>query len=122
MRLFRCQDLLDDPTPVPEPDRFSGPAFSAAIGAAHDSTVTLIRLDPGVRGDWHRHEYGQVVHVVDGEGMIGRRGRDPLHLNTGDSVWIEAGEEHFHGAAGVSLAQIAVSLGPITWLGGEGSP
>jgi quercetin dioxygenase-like cupin family protein len=119
MKLMRLADLLVDPTPVPEPAQFSGPAYSVAMGAAQTSkgTTALIRMDAGVCGNWHTHADGQLIHVVDGGGVIGRRGDAPLRLAPGDLVWIEPGEEHFHGALDdTHLAQIAVSFGPITWL------
>lgn len=118
MKLFRVADLLRDPTPVPEPERFTGAAFSSAVqgGPASKATTALIRLDPGVRGHWHTHADGQVIHVVEGAGYVGRRGEDPLPVTVGDIVWIEPGEEHWHGAGEGGLAQLAFSFGAITWL------
>jgi quercetin dioxygenase-like cupin family protein len=118
MRLHREADLLADPTPVPEPERFFGPAHSASIQSGTPSKVTtaLIRMAPHTRGHWHRHADGQVIHVVAGSGYVGRRDADPLEITAGDTVWIEPGEEHWHGASAEGLAQIAFSLGPITWL------
>jgi quercetin dioxygenase-like cupin family protein len=118
MKLFRTVDLLRDPTPVPEPERFSGAAFSAPVhgGPTSKATTALIRLDPGVRGNWHLHADGQVIHVVEGSGYVGRRGGEPLRVAAGDIVWIEPGEEHWHGASAEGLAQFAFSFGAITWL------
>ena len=119
MRLLRVADLLTDPTPVPEPERFHGPAYSADIsGAATEkASVALIRLAPGSRGHWHRHRDGQTLHIVDGRGFVGRRDAEPLAVQAGDLVWIEPGEEHWHGAADdAHLAQLAINYGPITWL------
>ncbi|GII92791.1 cupin domain-containing protein [Sinosporangium siamense] len=122
MRLFRATDLLADPTPVPEPARFFGAAFSSAIqsGTTDKVTTALIRLDPGSRGHWHFHADGQVIHVLRGTGLVGRRDAEPLQIAAGDTVWIEPGEEHWHGASSEGLAQFAFSFGPITWL--EPSP
>ncbi|MET0134018.1 MAG: cupin domain-containing protein [Kibdelosporangium sp.] len=119
MRLLRVEDMLTDPTPVPEPARFHGEAFSSDIGATETSrtSAALIRLAPGSRGHWHHHRDGQLIHVVDGHGFIGRRDAEPLRLRAGDMVWIEPGEEHWHGATEEShLAQVAMNFGPITWL------
>lgn len=118
MKLLRTADLLKDPTPVPEPERFTGAAFSSPVQGCPTSkaTTALIRLDPGVRGHWHSHADGQVIHIVAGSGFVGRRGRDPLEVSGGDIVWIEPGEEHWHGASDAGLAQLAFSFGAITWL------
>ncbi|KRB36645.1 cupin domain-containing protein [Microbacterium sp. Root180] len=120
MKRVSISELLADPTPVPEPAQFSGDAFQSSIGQTQTSkaTAALIRLAPAVRGNWHSHTDGQLIHVVHGSGVVGRRGQDPLRLEAGDVVWIEPGEEHYHGAAEDSaLAQLALSFGPITWLG-----
>lgn len=119
MQVFRLTDLLTDPTPVPEPARFHGPAFSAAVGATSTTkaTAALIRLPDGSRGHWHSHADGQLIHVVAGAGLVGRRDAEPLRVEVGDLVWIEPGEEHWHGSAeGADLAQLAYSFGQITWL------
>jgi quercetin dioxygenase-like cupin family protein len=119
MKVYRVAELLTDPTPVPEPAQFSGAAFSATVATAstEKATAALIRLDVGVRGNWHSHADGQVIHVVDGGGVVGRRGEEPLPVAPGDIVWIEPGEEHYHGATEEThLAQLAFTFGPITWL------
>jgi quercetin dioxygenase-like cupin family protein len=120
MQVFRRADVLADPTPVPEPERFTGAAFSSGLQAARAvsrSSTAAIRLDLGVRGHWHKHSEGQIVHVVDGRGLLGRRDGEPLALEPGDTVWIEPDEEHWHGAADDEhVAHLAVSYGAITWL------
>lgn len=120
MKRVTVSELLADGTPVPEPAQFSGDAFQSSIGATQTSkaTAALIRLAPGVRGNWHTHADGQLIHVVHGAGVVGRRGQAPLELAPGDVVWIEPGEEHYHGATDAQeLGQLALSFGPITWLG-----
>lgn len=119
MIIRRLADLLTDDTEVPEPLRFHGPAFSSGVAstATSKATAALIRLPAGSRGHWHQHADGQVVHVVSGAGLVGRRGEEPLAVREGDIVWIEPGEEHWHGSsADADLAQLAYSFGPITWL------
>ncbi len=122
MIVYRLEEMLADPAEVPEPLRFHGPAFSSPVASAQTSkaTAALIRLPRGSRGHWHRHADGQVIHVVAGSGLVGRRSRDPLEIGVGDIVWIEPGEEHWHGSGAADLAQLAYSFGPITWL--EPSP
>lgn len=58
-----------------------------------------VRFAPGARTAWHRHPHGQVLHVLDGEGLVQRRGGDAEAIRAGDTVWIEPGEWHWHGAA-----------------------
>jgi quercetin dioxygenase-like cupin family protein len=119
MQVLARAAILSDPNPVPEPARFTGDAYSTAVQAGEVSTAsaTLIRLDPGVRGHWHRHSEGQVINVINGAGLIGRRGSRAVSLAAGDTVWIEPDEEHWHGAAPEThVAYLAISYGAITWL------
>jgi quercetin dioxygenase-like cupin family protein len=84
---------------------------------AHTSNVSVVCFDAGVRGSWHTHSGGQVIHVLEGEGLIQLRGEEPVRVQTGDTICIDAGEEHWHGAAeGSELAHMAISWGSIAWL------
>lgn len=57
-----------------------------------------VHFAPGAHTAWHRHPHGQVLHVLDGEGRVQRRGGPVERIRAGDSVWIEPGEWHWHGA------------------------
>ncbi|ACU76035.1 Cupin 2 conserved barrel domain protein [Catenulispora acidiphila DSM 44928] len=60
--------------------------------------VDSVRFAPGARTHWHRHPLGQVLVVTDGTALVQRRGGGVEAVQTGDSVRIEAGEWHWHGA------------------------
>lgn len=60
--------------------------------------VDSVRFSPGARTRWHRHPLGQVLVVTEGTGLVQRRGGDVETIRTGDTVRIEAGEWHWHGA------------------------
>jgi len=57
-----------------------------------------VRFEPGAHTAWHRHPHGQVLHVVEGEGLVQREGGAAEPIKVGDTVWIEPGEWHWHGA------------------------
>ena len=61
--------------------------------------VVRVSFEPAARTAWHTHPLGQSLHVLSGLGLIQRKGDPVLQLVPGDTVWIEAGEEHWHGAA-----------------------
>ncbi len=62
-------------------------------------------------------EFGQVLLVGTGRGMIETRDGDRHALHPGDIVWAAPGEEHWHGAAPDSfVAHTAISLGATQWL------
>ncbi|UQI46677.1 cupin domain-containing protein [Streptomyces sp. HU2014] len=60
--------------------------------------VGSVRFAPGARTHWHRHPLGQVLHVTEGAGLVQRRGGPVEPIGVGDTVRIEPGEWHWHGA------------------------
>ncbi|MFF0587400.1 cupin domain-containing protein [Streptomyces sp. NPDC003781] len=57
-----------------------------------------VHFAPGAHTAWHRHPHGQVLHILQGEGRVQRRGGAVETVRAGDTVWIEPGEWHWHGA------------------------
>jgi quercetin dioxygenase-like cupin family protein len=102
-----------------DPSHFTGPASSHPLHEAdgHAVRVSVVRFEPGVRNYWHRHAGGQVLHVIEGEGYVQRRGEPPRRIRSGDIVVAEPEEEHWHGATAEGpMAHVAISIGAITWL------
>ena len=58
-----------------------------------------VSFAPAARTAWHTHPLGQALHVVSGTGWVQPKGQPAVLIRAGDSVWIEPGEEHWHGAA-----------------------
>ena len=73
-------------------DSVRSPDQQSAIGCAH------VRFTPGSRTFWHTHPRGQTLYVTDGIGYVCVRGGSPAEIRPGDVVYIEPGEEHWHGA------------------------
>ena len=69
------------------------PDGQSAVGATH------VRFAPGARTAWHRHPKGQTLYVTDGIGYVGTRDGQVQEIRPGDVVYVEPGEEHWHGAA-----------------------
>lgn len=68
-----------------------------------------VSFEPNARTAWHTHPVGQALHVLAGVGRVQRKGEPPREIHPGDSVWIEAGEEHWHGAApGRTMVHLAM--------------
>src|SRR5206468_12911365 len=65
----------------------------SAVGCAH------VRFSPGARTAWHHHPKGQTLYVTDGIGLVASRSGEVRQIRPGDVVYIEPGEEHWHGAA-----------------------
>ncbi|OYO10871.1 cupin [Enemella evansiae] len=96
--------------PIRNPDEQS------AVGAAH------VRFAPGARTAWHHHPKGQTLYVTDGIGLVCLRGGEPQEIRPGDVVYIEPGEEHWHGAtpdrfmAHVAIQEADGQGEVVTWL------
>jgi quercetin dioxygenase-like cupin family protein len=65
-----------------------------------EGVVTMGRrfFAAGARSGWQRSG-GQLVYAEKGHGLLGWRGKPALRLAPGDSAFIPAGVEHWHGAA-----------------------
>jgi quercetin dioxygenase-like cupin family protein len=57
-----------------------------------------VHFAPGALTNWHHHPFGQVLHVVEGKGLVQREGGPVEEIRAGDVVWFEPGERHWHGA------------------------
>jgi quercetin dioxygenase-like cupin family protein len=68
------------------------PDEQSAIGCAH------VRFTPGARTAWHHHPKGQTLYVTDGIGLVATRSNGVQEIRPGDVIYIEPGEEHWHGA------------------------
>ncbi|MGB5865644.1 MAG: cupin domain-containing protein [Sulfitobacter sp.] len=68
-----------------------------------------VTFDAGARTAWHTHPLGQTLIVTAGEGRVQREGGPIEHIKTGDTVWFEPNEKHWHGAA-PSIAMTHIAL------------
>jgi quercetin dioxygenase-like cupin family protein len=97
-------------------DPIRNPDDQSAIGCAH------VRFLPGARTAWHTHPKGQTLYVTDGVGLVATRGGPVREIRPGDVVYIEPGEQHWHGAtatcfmAHVAMQEADDSGQVVTWL------
>jgi quercetin dioxygenase-like cupin family protein len=61
-------------------------------------SASSVHFTPGARTAWHTHPNGQTIYVVEGLGLAQRRGGPVEVIRSGDRVFFEPGEEHWHGA------------------------
>jgi quercetin dioxygenase-like cupin family protein len=99
-------------------ETFTGEVWADTVLARADGVmINNVFFAPSARTHWHRHEVGQILHVLAGRGRIYARDGSGSTIGLGDTVWIPAGEEHWHGAEpDGSLLHLAVSLGTTEWL------
>ena len=91
------------------PDTQAGPSdwFTGAVyidsvatpSGASRLSASSVHFTPGARTAWHTHPNGQTIYVLEGVGLCQRRGGPIEVIRSGDRVFFEPGEEHWHGAA-----------------------
>jgi quercetin dioxygenase-like cupin family protein len=59
--------------------------------------IVLVRFSPGARTFLHTHSVPQVLHCSEGRGILATR-REQHLVEPGDVVYVDANEEHWHGA------------------------
>ena len=95
MKILREEDRGCKPGP---PTWFSGIVWLDEVVVSAELKVTRVGFGPGSRTAWHAHPRGQALHVLSGVCQVQSRGDVVQEVRSGDSVWIEPGEEHWHGA------------------------
>jgi quercetin dioxygenase-like cupin family protein len=96
-------------------DTIASPSESSRVGAAS------VHFTPGARTAWHTHPFGQTIHVTEGVGLCQRRGGPIEVIRSGDSVFFDPGEDHWHGAAPnrvmthIAIQEADESGSPVSW-------
>jgi quercetin dioxygenase-like cupin family protein len=99
--------------------QFSGTVHAYVVMPSTDGvSITNVTFSPGARTFWHRHEVGQILQVLSGRGLLQSEGGTVRVIHAGDTVWIPAGERHWHGATPeTAMTHTAISLGVTSWDG-----
>jgi quercetin dioxygenase-like cupin family protein len=81
-------------------------------GGAGGLGFSWVRFVDGARTNWHSHDGGQILHVLEGQGRVTTEGLGTLTLESGDVVRTPPGVRHWHGALpGHTMTHLAVSAG-----------
>ena len=118
MKIFRLPDAVSVPT---DTRSFSGSVRSRRL-ASDDATVPVhvyrVEFDQDGRTRWHTHTGPQWLLIVEGRVRVQKWGEPSQDVDAGDTVVIDRGEKHWHGAApGSRGAHLAVNLNATTeWL------
>jgi quercetin dioxygenase-like cupin family protein len=68
------------------------------VSAPEGLEIAVVRFSPGARTYLRTHHVPQVLHCTEGRGILATKEQQNL-VEPGDIVYVEAGEEHWHGAA-----------------------
>lgn len=95
---------------------FTGTVHTDPVMDAGDVMINTVIFTPGARTYWHSHQGGQLLIVSAGRGIVAARSAGAQVISTGDVIWTEPGEEHWHGACDDTLmTHMAVSHGKTEW-------
>ncbi len=95
------------------------PLYNASMPAR--VKANSVTFEPGARTAWHAHPLGQMLIVTAGCGWVQRDGGPVEEIRSGDVVWIQPDEKHWHGAtAKTSMTHISISEvlegQPVEWM------
>lgn len=111
---------IDRNAAQPDPGRkdfFSGEVkFEFLVGKEQSTELNVmnVRFSAGARTKPHTHEQDQVLHVLEGEGIVATE-HEKQHVFPGDIVTVPAGEWHWHGATPTtSMTHISIMKQGVT--------
>ena len=97
-------------------DGIRNPDEQSSVGCSH------VRFTPGARTAWHHHPKGRPSTSPTASGYVATRDGGVQEIRPGDVVYIEPGEEHWHGAtpdrfmAHVAIQEADANGQVVTWL------
>jgi len=120
MEIMRRDSAKEAPAGPPTEQRsatFTGTVYAdQLLDGTGGAAVTSVFFAPGARTHWHSHENGQVLHVLEGRGVVGTHDHAAQPIGPGDIVFAPPGEVHWHGGGPDSMVlHLAISLGRTTW-------
>ena len=90
----------EPPTTKGSADWFTGDVYVDSIAVEGSGMYAgVVHFTPGARTAWHRHDLGQTIYILEGEGRVQREGGPVESVRAGDVVFFEPNESHWHGAA-----------------------
>lgn len=82
------------------PDWFTGQVHMASLEEPTELQAANVTFAAGARTNWHTHQVGQLIVVVEGTGIFQEEGQPARRIAVGDTAWAGPGVNHWHGAAG----------------------
>lgn len=93
-------------------DWFTGSVRIDPLFDANESrraAAATVTFEPGARTAWHTHPLGQTLIITAGSGWIQKDGGPIEEVHSGDVVWFEPDEKHWHGATPTNgMSHIAI--------------
>lgn len=89
----------------------NGPPTELPSDLPHNAKLTRVEFPAGARTAWHTHTRVQVLFVAAGRCRFQHAGGPVQEAATGATIWIPAGEKHWHGATpDAPMAHVALNI------------
>ncbi len=80
------------------------------LGEKDGIDIVVVSFSPGARTYLHAHEVPQVLHCIEGRGILATESKRN-EVGPGDVVHVPAGEMHWHGAtADAAFTHLSIRL------------
>ena len=116
MKVMRSDQLRTDQG---KEEWFSGQVWTEDVAPSGDPggiQILRVHFTPGARTAWHSHPDGQLLHVIAGEGWVQSAEGVAEVIRAGDTVRVDPGEHHWHGAtAGRAMTHFAIQRPGTEW-------
>jgi quercetin dioxygenase-like cupin family protein len=100
MKIFNLKDAIENDVSS-QPLFTGGTVKTQAIleegFQAEKIQIVNVMFQPGARNKFHTHSRAQILYVTEGEGIVASREKE-YRVTKGTTIYIPAGEEHWHGA------------------------
>jgi len=121
--IMSSTEIFQKGEPVPK-DWFTGNAFLKPLIARdknNEFSAGSVTFEPGARTNWHTHPKGQVLLVIEGQGLYQEKGKPAQVIQKGDVINIPEDVEHWHGASSeTKMVHVAITNfkgdTQVTWL------
>lgn len=102
-------------TGADDPNNFTGKSSRLETTGL---SLTRRSFEASARANWHVHDSGQLLFVQEGGMRVQIQGQKLRELKKGESVYLDPGIAHWHGALpGQALQQVSVTFAPgIKWM------
>ena len=98
---------------IASPDYFTGTAYIKILVPKDETgtyTVGNVLFKAGSRNNWHTHEKGQILLIIDGKGFYQEKGKPARAIKKGDVVIAPENIAHWHGASAKNkMVDIAIT-------------
>lgn len=102
------------PAEPADPQYFTGAVLLRKLAVGPEvapNKILRVEFPAGARTNWHTHTGVQILFVAEGRCRFQAWGGPVREAGAGETVFIPAGEKHWHGAtAGAAMAHVALNI------------